>query len=347
MQQRILLLATLAPGAGAQASTARRAGGEVDVGVRHVSLNGKDLRLQKQQARRLVRQAAQSTSQGLSAVGDEKFWLAVDFIDGSVYLKAYTLRAVGNNIEVWVASDSDDTSTGTDFPDGDCRNGLRTEITDDQVNYLIDQFDNNILPKESDVFSVAPPLDGSNALLPALIDDPDVMPPDYFEGDGNNTVVLVDNVRDENFFDTNNQNTFSYVAGFFADVYGIYFDRNVMTIDAWDWLHRTGANPPHEPTADPMHQRAGPPVPLRGRVRSRVSAPARVLRGSRRDHLGERRIVRLDHGLRADYVDRSLPITRARVRQSHAVLPRLARGGDRRQSAPGYRRSGAIPEPVG
>ncbi len=24
-----------------------------------------------------------------------------------------------------------------------------------------------------------------------------------------------------------------------------------MTIDAWDWLHRTGANPPHEPTADP------------------------------------------------------------------------------------------------
>ena len=42
------------------------------------------------------------------------------------------------------------------------------------------------------------------------------MPPDYFEGDGDNTVVLVDNVRDENFFDTNNQNTFSYVAGFFA-----------------------------------------------------------------------------------------------------------------------------------
>ncbi len=70
------------------------------------------------------------------------------------------------------------------------------------MNYLIDQFDNNILPKESDVFSVAPPLDGSNALLPALIDDPDVMPPDYFEGDGDNTVVLVDNVRDENFFDT-------------------------------------------------------------------------------------------------------------------------------------------------
>jgi hypothetical protein len=248
----ILLLATLAPGAGAQPSSARRAGRDVDVGVRHVSLDGKDMRLREQQARRLVRQSALSPSQAqLSAVGDEKFWLAVDFIDGSVYLKAYTLRGVGTNSEVWVASDSDDVSTDTDFPDGDCRNGLRTQVTDDQVNYLIDQFDNNILPKESDVFSVAPPLDGSNALLPELIDDPAFMPPDYFEGDGDNTVVLVDNVRDENFFDTNNQNTFSYVAGFFADVYGIYFDRNVMTIDAWDWLHRTGANPPHEPSADP------------------------------------------------------------------------------------------------
>ena len=304
----ILLLATLAPGAGAQASTARRAGGEVDVGIRHVSLNGKDLRLQKQQARRLVRQAAQSTSQGLSAVGDEKFWLAVDFIDGSVYLKAYTLRAVGNNIEVWVASDSDDTSTDTDFPDGDCRNGLRTQVTDDQVNYLIDQFDNNILPKESDVFSVAPPLDGSNALLPALIDDPDLMPPDYFEGDGDNTVVLVDNVRDENFFDTNNQNTFSYVAGFFADVYGIYFDRNVMTIDAWDWLHRTGANPPHEPTADPC-----------------TSAPARPFLyegvfAHEYQHLLESyedpgETIWVNEGLSdwvmsyVGYVDRSLPIT--------------------------------------
>ncbi len=248
----ILLLATLAPGAGAQPSSVRRAGHDVDVGVRHVSLSGKDLRLQKQQARRLLRQAAQSTSQaGLAAVGDEKFWLAVDFIEGSVYLKAYTLRGVGNNAEVWVASDSDDVSSDTDFPDGDCRNGSRTQITDDQVNYLIDQFDNNILPKESATFSVAPPIDGSNALLPELIGDPTFMPPDYFEGNGDDTVILVDNVRDENFFDTNNQNTFSYVAGFFTSAYRIYFDRNVMTIDAFDWLHRTGANPPHEPTADP------------------------------------------------------------------------------------------------
>jgi hypothetical protein len=247
----ILLVATLAPGTGAaNAASTRKGSRDVDVGVRHVSLSGKDVPLLRQQARRLVDQEAQSSQRAqaqASAVGDEKFWLAIDFVGGFLYLKEYTLRGLGNNSEVWVASDSDDVSTDTDFPDGDCRNGERTEITDEQVDYLIDQFDNNILPKESDTFSVAPDIDGSNAVLPGLVG----LPADYYEGDGDKTVVLVDNVRDENFYDTNNQHTFSYVAGFFSSAYGFYLDRNAMTIDAFDWLHRTGANPPHEPTTDP------------------------------------------------------------------------------------------------
>ena len=45
----------------------------------------------------------------------------------------------------------------------------------------------------------------------------------------------------------NNTQGFSYVAGFFSSQINELFDRNVMTIDAFDWLHRTGANPPHEP----------------------------------------------------------------------------------------------------
>ncbi len=148
---------------------------------------------------------------------------------------------------MWVASDTDDTSSATDFPAGDCRNGARTQITDAQVSYLIDQFDNNIYPKESDLFSVPPDRDGSAAPLPGLVG----LPADYYQGDGDDIAVLVDNVRDDNFYDTNNQNTFSYIAGFFSSQFNELVDRNVMTIDAWDWLHRTGANPPHEPTADP------------------------------------------------------------------------------------------------
>jgi hypothetical protein len=247
----ILLVAMLVPETGL-AATAARNPRTVDARAALLPPDQKMPDLRVGQARRDIRAerqalAAEGPAQAASVVGDEKFWLAVDFISGSLFLKEYTLRGLGNNIEVWVASDDDGVSTGTDFPAGDCRNGARTEITDDQVNYLIDEFDDNILPKESDAFSVAPDIDGSNAFLPGLVGLPD----DYYTGDGDDTVVLVDNVRDENFYDTDNQNTFSYVAGFFASVYAFYLDRNAMTIDAFDWLHRTGANPPHEPTTDP------------------------------------------------------------------------------------------------
>ena len=208
----ILLLAVFSPaGAHAAPTKARRT---VDVGIQHVDPNKvAELKLNRREASQEIRQASTATSAAVTAasvVGDEKFWLAVDFQEGFLYLKAYTLRAIGDNIEVWVASDEDEVSTDTNFPDGDCRNGERTTITDAQVAYLVDQFDNNILPKESETFSVAPDRDGSDAVLPGLVGLPD----DYYTGDGDDTVVLVDNVRDENFYDTNNQNGFSYVAGF-------------------------------------------------------------------------------------------------------------------------------------
>jgi Immune inhibitor A peptidase M6 len=247
----ILLVAALAPTMGAQAAPKGRR--TVDVGIQHVD-PGKvsNLKLDRSQARAEVRRATQGAAAtagpaaAASEVGDEKFWLAADFEGGFLYAKAYTLRAIGDNIEVWVASDSDEVSEGTDFPPGDCRNDERTVITDEQVNYLVDQFDNNILPKESEVFSVAPDQDGSEAILDEILE----LPADYYEGDGDDTVALIDNVRDDNFYDTDNQNGFSYVAGFFSPSYLQLVDRNVMTIDAFDWLHRTGATPPHEPTDD-------------------------------------------------------------------------------------------------
>ena len=55
-------------------------------------------------------------------------------------------------------------------------------------------------------------------------------------------------MRDDNFY------TFpaapTYIAGFFSSQFNELLDRNVMTIDAFDWLHRTTANPADEPTAD-------------------------------------------------------------------------------------------------
>ena len=51
--------------------------------------------------------------------------------------------------------------------------------------------------------------------------------------------------------------------------------------------------PARRPDHRPVHQPAGPAVPVRGHVRARVPAPARVLPGPERGQLGERRPVRL------------------------------------------------------
>ena len=243
----ILLLAILVPAQGASALDRAAPGNGVDVGVKHLPPDVKAPELKVAQARREAREAASSlTVAQEAAVGDTKIWPAIDFVTGALNFKEFTLRGVGDNIEVWVLSGSDDVSTGTDFPAGDCRNGVRTEITDEQVQYLIDEFDGNIYPKESETFSVPPARDGTDSQLAADLGQP----ADYYQGDGDDIVVLVDNVRDENFYDTDNQNGLSYVAGFYSSFFDDVLNRLTMTIDAYDWIHRTGANPPHEPTTD-------------------------------------------------------------------------------------------------
>jgi immune inhibitor InhA-like protein len=196
-----------------------------------------------------LRRAARGFYHHNPTVGETRTWLALDDSIG-LYRKQFVLRGLSAHTEIWVAKAVPRTvgpwtAVGTDFQAGDCRNGPRTTITDAQVNYLAGQFDTNILPKESAEFSVAPDRDGTDqTLLPPL--DPGAVPSDS-TGAGDRTVVLVDNVRDDNFRDLNNTQGNSYIAGFFSSGLNGLFDRNIMTIDAFDWLHRTGANPPHEP----------------------------------------------------------------------------------------------------
>jgi hypothetical protein len=209
----------------------------LDVGVRHVGPNiGADMPVVPGNAK------IGKPPLGPAKVGGVRTWLALDFVGGFFYLKNYTLRAVDGHVEVWVANN-------TDFPVGDCRNdGVRNVVTDAQAAYLADEFENNMYPLESQAFSVPPDRNGKHALLPKLIPS---VPSAEYKGEGENIVVLVDNVRDENYFDTDNANTFSYVAGFFSTTLNTFFDRNVMTIDSFDWLHRTGAEPPNDPSTDP------------------------------------------------------------------------------------------------
>jgi hypothetical protein len=176
--------------------------------------------------------AASSATAATSTVGTSQNWLALDDAKGVLYLKPYTLRGIGKNIEVWVAND-------TSFPAGDCRSSTpgSTEVTDAQVNGLITEFDTNMYPKESAAFSTPGLRDGSKATLPG-----------DFRGPGGRIVTLVDNVRDANYYAFPQSPT--YIAGFFSSQFDRLVDRNVMTIDAFDWLHRTGASPEDEPTGD-------------------------------------------------------------------------------------------------
>jgi hypothetical protein len=182
-----------------------------------------------------------AASHGDPAVGDSHLWLGLDDAEGAYLLKFFTLRAIGTRAEVWVAND-------TDFLTGDCRNGARTTVTDTQVGYLLREFDTRIWPKEAAGFSIAPDRNGENEFITQLV-PPDLAADMHPQGAGDRTVVLVDNVRDENYYDMNNASGSSYIAGFFSSSLNAYFDRNIMTIDAFDWLHRTGANPPNNPVA--------------------------------------------------------------------------------------------------
>ncbi|MFI5933092.1 peptidase M6 immune inhibitor A [Actinoplanes sp. NPDC051494] len=175
------------------------------------------------------------------AVGTVRSWIAMDDERETVYRKDYTLRGAGDKIEVWVAND-------LAFPAGDCRNAVPSsvQVTDAQVKSLITEFDTNIFPKETAAFSTPPDRDGTKAQING-----------DFTGDGDKTVTLVDNVHDANYYTFPASGT--YIAGFVSVQFNNLLDRNVMTIDAFDWLHRTGAAPADEPTADPCTSRPARP----------------------------------------------------------------------------------------
>ena len=121
--------------------------------------------------------ATQFRTAALPVLGEVRNWLSLDDTYGTYFRKGFTLRGIGQHVEVWVASELNrrapnitalpevGRSDATQFMNTDCRNGPRTVITDAQVSYLIGQFDTNIWPKEAQAFSVAPNRDGSNNLL--------------------------------------------------------------------------------------------------------------------------------------------------------------------------------------
>ncbi len=246
------LAATLAPGAtAAPAAPAKKTPAVVKTDVREIAPNKqfstKGLSL-KSSSKAKAKVRAQAEAAGTPAVGTTRTLLALDDYKGMYYRKSYTLQAVGAKIEVWVADD-------TAFPAGDCRAQVAnsTTVTRAQAQELADQFDSNMFPKESKAFSVAPDRDGSGNVVSGV--DP--------TGTGDKIMTLVDNVRDDNYYEGVTKAP-TYIAGFFSSQINELLDRNVMTIDAYDWAHRTTANPPDATTSDLCTSRPARPYLYEG-----------------------------------------------------------------------------------
>lgn len=158
-----------------------------------------------------------------SLIGTQLAFPADDTTKG-VYLKYFTLRNIGKNCEVWVANK-------LSFPAGDPRPD--PVITDEQIQKVIDAYDNNIYQKDTDFFGMPDSHTGENAALPGIMG----WSQDYYKPvDGNERlIILVDNIRDENYYDSKYP---FFVAGFYWGTIERYTDRNIITLDTNSWETR-------------------------------------------------------------------------------------------------------------
>jgi len=141
------------------------------------------------------------------------------FLNRDLDFKEFTLRSVGENVEIWVAND-------LSFPD----DRPAHVVTQEQVDKLRDEFDSNIYPKATEFFGTPDQLDGSHSPLPGMVG----LPEGYYGG-SDKVIMLVDNIIDEGY--TNPDYPF-FVAGFFWQTLENYIDRNIITIDTNSWETR-------------------------------------------------------------------------------------------------------------
>jgi hypothetical protein len=193
----------------------------VDVGPRLRELGPSDVTLHLDGFEEAYAEASSSNSSQPQFYGEGDIKTAIWYDDTSgLYLADYEVRAIGDHIEVWVMTD-------LNFPDGDPRNPV--VVTQEQIDYLVDEFDNNIYPNTEGFFGAADFHDGSNAALPF----------DYYDPEGR-TIAMISNIGDESYYDPSYPN---YIAGFYwGSVFELYLDRNVISIDAFDWANRVGPN---------------------------------------------------------------------------------------------------------
>jgi hypothetical protein len=164
-------------------------------------------------------------------LGDLAYWLVYDAWFGSYRLDVFTLRAVGPNTEIWVQNNL---KWGRSWPGPDTRVPNPPIILDTEIAYLLNEFETKIYPTDTNYFGMPAVRDGSYAQLPGMLG----LPADYYAEGNNKNIILVENIRDQNYY----QPTYPYyIAGVFSpSLSNVYFDRNVISIDCYRWEYRLG-----------------------------------------------------------------------------------------------------------
>ncbi|HZD11067.1 MAG TPA: hypothetical protein VE553_06970, partial [Candidatus Binatia bacterium] len=158
--------------------------------------------------------AGEAAAEQLDCVMDSKMFLALDNYNGFYFFTTFLLVAEGDGAQIWVQED-------LTWPAGDPRE--TPEVTCEQAEYLLGEFENNIYPTEINFFGEPDFHDGTNSLLVQL----GYVPEGYYDDTAGSQVILVANVRDENYYDPDYP---LYIAGFYSSTLEAYFDRNTMTI---------------------------------------------------------------------------------------------------------------------
>ncbi len=171
--------------------------------------------------------ANESTSVETSlTILDVKVWLTLDDYLGRYVFTQFYLVAESEMTQIWVQAD-------LSWPEGDAR--ATPVITQEQVDYLLGEFDENIYPVDTVYFGTPDFHNGSNSLLEAL----GYFDPGYYSDAAGRDVILVSNIRDDMYYDSGYP---YFIAGFYSPTFEYYFDRNIISIDSLDWANRVGPN---------------------------------------------------------------------------------------------------------
>jgi len=188
------------------------------------SLRNKQLPVRTSSIQKDLGTQLKTAQEGYYSVGDHLEWLVLDDYTGEIFLSSFELKAIGDCVEIWLQDD-------LAYED----NRETPVVTEVQIEYFLDEFENNIYPIDVEYFGQPDFHDGSNPQIENVSSS-------YYDENGRN-VILLSNIRDEMFYDDKYP---YYIVGYYWGYLERQHDRNIVTIDVHDWENRVGDDASHK-----------------------------------------------------------------------------------------------------